>query len=156
MTTEHENRQLGGYKATLHNPNTSEEAKAHAAEVLKEHGHTVDGAQGESEHDHRVLGGYKATLHNPNTSAEAKSHAADVLAEHGVVVDTGAKENGHAHATRSHDAHTPQHAGQESASFEHEHRVLGGYKATVHNPNASTEAKENAQRILAEHGEAAE
>lgn len=27
---------IGGHKATLHNPNTSDEAKAHSKEVLKD------------------------------------------------------------------------------------------------------------------------
>lgn len=35
------NRVLGGYKATLKNPNVSEEAKEHAREVLEEHGMEV-------------------------------------------------------------------------------------------------------------------
>ncbi|KAF8639148.1 hypothetical protein AX17_001637 [Amanita inopinata Kibby_2008] len=37
-----ENREIGGYKATLHNPRVSEAAKEHAREVLKEHGVEVD------------------------------------------------------------------------------------------------------------------
>ncbi|WWC70651.1 uncharacterized protein I206_104602 [Kwoniella pini CBS 10737] len=147
MSNEHENRQLGGFKATLHNPNTSPEAKAHAASVLAEHGldvsndnsttkasiktenHVGDSHNGhsdqegphydgkDSEHQHRVLGGYKATLHNPNTSSEAKEHAKEVLKE-------GEK---------------------------HEHHVIGGYKATLHNPNTSESAKEHAKEVLKEH-----
>jgi len=38
---EHDNRVLGGYKATLKNPNVSEEAKEHAKEVLEESGESV-------------------------------------------------------------------------------------------------------------------
>jgi len=34
-TDQHTNRVLGGYKATLKNPNVSEEAKEHAREVLE-------------------------------------------------------------------------------------------------------------------------
>ncbi|KAK8858487.1 hypothetical protein IAR55_002714 [Kwoniella newhampshirensis] len=84
---EHENRQLGGYKATIHNPNTSTEAKEHAAEILAEHGVKTDYPTHQSkeaqQHEHHVIGGYKATLHNPNVSDEAKQHAKEVLKEHG-------------------------------------------------------------------------
>lgn len=57
----------GGYKATLHNPNTSAEAKHSAAQKLEElgqtggsttHTHTshTGGLPDQSQHDHRVLG----------------------------------------------------------------------------------------------------
>nr|VWP01262.1 Protein kinase domain-containing protein [Ganoderma boninense] len=83
--TQHEsNRVLGGYKATLHNPRTSEEAKRHAREILEADGYTVEPAEGmtEDEHQTRVLAGYKAALHNPRVSKEAKDHAKEYLAEH--------------------------------------------------------------------------
>ncbi|WRT67671.1 uncharacterized protein IL334_004643 [Kwoniella shivajii] len=146
MSSEHEHRQLGGYKATLHNPNASTEAKAHAAEILEENGIDVNDQSTEkhhdghahsgnhqahdghahkndqlSEHEHRVLGGYKAALHNPNVSEEAKQHAKEVLGQ------------------------------TEDKDDEHEHRVLGGYKAALHNPNVSADAKEHAKEVLKEH-----
>jgi hypothetical protein len=50
-------------------PNTSEAAKEHAAEVLADAGVEVErgttgtsGTSEEAKHEHRVLGGYKATL----------------------------------------------------------------------------------------------
>jgi len=81
----------------------SDEAKAHAREMLDENAHS-------SSHDHksgdqsenRRMGGYKATLKSkfdasvctlpqvnevlidPNVSDEAKEHAEEVLKEHGV------------------------------------------------------------------------
>ncbi|KDQ57722.1 hypothetical protein JAAARDRAFT_194009 [Jaapia argillacea MUCL 33604] len=81
------NRQMGGYKATLKNPNVSEEAKAHAREILKEDGYTFDRPEGatEEEHETRVLAGYKAALHNDRVSAEAKAHARQYLKEHGAL-----------------------------------------------------------------------
>jgi hypothetical protein len=33
----------------------------------------------------------------------------------------------------------------------HENRVIGGYKATLKNPHASEEAKQQAERVLKEH-----
>ncbi|KAI0741475.1 Conidiation protein 6-domain-containing protein [Daedaleopsis nitida] len=81
-TNGHEiNRVLGGYKATLHNPNVSSQAKEHAREVLGE----VDGDSGttQDEHQMHVNAGYKAALHNPNVSREAKAHAREYLEEHG-------------------------------------------------------------------------
>ncbi|WVQ65895.1 uncharacterized protein L199_004073 [Kwoniella botswanensis] len=118
-----------------------------------------------SEHGHRQLGGYKATLHNPNTSLEAKAHAAQVLTEAGVdlsndptvstfkasasTIDgyhTHTTHDGHAHP---HDGHSHNHAdgGEE---MKHEHHVLGGYKATLSNPNTSEQAKEHAEKVLKE------
>ncbi|KAF5341869.1 hypothetical protein D9611_001866 [Ephemerocybe angulata] len=53
-------RVASGYKATIHNPNVSEEAKDRAREHL-----AALGESGENqEADHRVLGGYKATMHS--------------------------------------------------------------------------------------------
>lgn len=57
-----------GLKASIHNPNVSEEAKQRAAERLESMGtgetlgqHTVSPPSSEHEQS-RVLGGYKATL----------------------------------------------------------------------------------------------
>ncbi|KAI0780335.1 Conidiation protein 6-domain-containing protein [Fomes fomentarius] len=81
--TGHEtNRVLGGYKATLHNPNTSAEAKEHAREVLEGESYSGGGGQ-EDLHQTRVNAGYKAALHNPNVSSEAKEHAKEYLDEQG-------------------------------------------------------------------------
>ncbi|KAK7047710.1 hypothetical protein VNI00_006481 [Paramarasmius palmivorus] len=79
---------LGGYKATLSNPNTSETAKDHAREVLDAAGvpdYTGSTEAEFSEHDTRVLAGYKAALNNPRVSAEAKLHAAEYLKERGAM-----------------------------------------------------------------------
>ena len=62
MSTGLTDNQVRGYKATLHNPRVSVEAKEHAQQVLE--GDTApkraEGLQGE-EHQSRHLGGKKAT-----------------------------------------------------------------------------------------------
>ena len=83
--------------------NTSEQAKAHAREVLEAAGYTVerDPDVSEDEHEKRVLAGYKAALHSeciacvyriffgsnfepdPRVSAEAKQHAKQYLEQYG-------------------------------------------------------------------------
>ncbi|KAI0790704.1 Conidiation protein 6-domain-containing protein [Abortiporus biennis] len=83
-SSDHDNRVLGGYKATLTSERTSEQAKAHAREVLEAAGYHVEREAGvsETEHQNRVISGYKAALHNPRVSAEAKEHAKQYLKEH--------------------------------------------------------------------------
>ncbi|KAI0323878.1 hypothetical protein GY45DRAFT_1399012 [Cubamyces sp. BRFM 1775] len=79
------NRVLGGYKATLHNPRTSEEAKRHAREILEADGYQFERPEGmtEDEHQKRVNAGYKAALSNLRVSQEAEQHAREYLQEHG-------------------------------------------------------------------------
>ncbi|WWC88787.1 uncharacterized protein L201_003700 [Kwoniella dendrophila CBS 6074] len=110
-----------------------------------------------SEHEHRQLGGYKATLHNPNTSPEAKAHAVEVLKEHGIDVNEdaltkkpldGQTHNGQGHNGETHSNNVHSHS--DGSQAEHEHRVMGGYKAALHNPNVSDEAKQHAQEVLKE------
>ncbi|KZT68280.1 hypothetical protein DAEQUDRAFT_712122 [Daedalea quercina L-15889] len=83
-TEQHNKRELGGYKATLHNDRTSSQAKEHAREVLEAAGYTIEPGPGMSqdEHETRVLAGYKAALHNPRVSEAAKQHAQEYLREH--------------------------------------------------------------------------
>ncbi|KAG8886084.1 hypothetical protein FRB97_007960 [Tulasnella sp. 331] len=125
----HSNRVIGGYKATLNNPNVSQEAKDRAEAVLGEQGYEVSYVKETDSHTNRVLGGYKATLSNPNTSEEAKMHAAAVL-----------------------DGEEPPSKGAGTQEEQYLHRVIGGYKATLSNPNTSDEAKEQARLKLKEHG----
>ncbi|GAO47919.1 hypothetical protein G7K_2115-t1 [Saitoella complicata NRRL Y-17804] len=80
----------GGYKATLSNPNTSDEAKQHAQEVLDnglqeqvDDQKLADEEGTGAKNTGNVIGGYKATLKNPNVSEEAKEHAQDKLDEFG-------------------------------------------------------------------------
>ncbi|KAI9730062.1 MAG: hypothetical protein M1834_006054 [Cirrosporium novae-zelandiae] len=62
---------IGGYKASIHNPNTSKEAKDHSRQVLdEEFGIHVD-----NKNPVNVAGGLKAAISNPNVSNEAKESA---------------------------------------------------------------------------------
>jgi len=86
---------IGGHKANIANPNTSDESKEHSRQVIQEvedgnvdHLSGNDRSTDESDKEtNRVLGGYKATLHNPNTGEEAKQRAKEKLEGHGVEVD---------------------------------------------------------------------
>ncbi|KAG7439902.1 uncharacterized protein BT62DRAFT_957605 [Guyanagaster necrorhizus] len=116
---------ISGLKATISNPNTSEDAKALAQERLNEL--TGVNVQEEEHHMKRTLGGYKATLHNEGTSKEAKQHAREVLEAAGI-----------------------DPSGLKSDS-EHETRVIAGYKAALHNPRVSAGAKQHAEEYLKAH-----
>jgi len=63
MSTELTDNQVRGYKATLHNPRVSDEAKEHAQQVLEGDAapKRAEDLQGE-EHQTHPLGGKKATL----------------------------------------------------------------------------------------------
>ncbi|KAL1745345.1 Conidiation protein 6-domain-containing protein, partial [Schizophyllum fasciatum] len=77
------NRVAAGLKATVHNPNVSEEAKQSATERLHDMGTDVEGAPTASGKDEgNVIRGYKAALHNPRVGDEAKERAQDYLEEH--------------------------------------------------------------------------
>ncbi|KAF9792761.1 hypothetical protein BJ322DRAFT_73687 [Thelephora terrestris] len=133
-TTKDQGHVIGGLKAAISNPNTSEEAKERAAERLEEMGESAPAHQELGTHQ---IAGYKATITNPNTSEEAKQHAREVL-------ETGGGEKPEKHAR-----HSPTH----SPHDEHTKRVLAGYKAALHNANVSDEAKERAKDFLRDHGE---
>jgi len=127
---------IGGYKATLSNPNVSEEAKEHARKMLSDKGADLETHHSKGAHLGNVIGGYKATLSNPNVSDEAKEHAKQMLEE------LGAEEYEYSHKyQRTHHAR--------GGNF---NNVMGGYKATLHNENASEEAKEHAAQVLEENG----
>jgi len=85
----------------------------------------------------RVAGGHKAALHNPNVSAEAKEHSRRVIEE---IQGPGTQ------AVREDDATEPSSRLDDKSK--EETRVLGGYKATLKNPNVGDEAKQRAQQIL--------
>ncbi|KAF8626856.1 hypothetical protein AX15_004676 [Amanita polypyramis BW_CC] len=80
------NRVAGGYKATMANPNTSDEAKQSARERLEEmepelesHHKRVAVEDVSGKNTGNVIGGHKANLNNPNTSQEAKEHSRQIL-----------------------------------------------------------------------------
>jgi len=189
----HEHRVAGGYKATISNPNTSEEAKEHARLKLAEMGAEYEdepqmqyreeehrGEHHDSAHHSRVMAGYKATISNPNNSEEAKEHARRMLAEMSEEHNRGSRTtrrhedevhqnrvlSGYQATSKNPNVSTEvkEHAeavlsGQEtydernpSAEEKHAHRVQAGYKATLSNPNTSEEAKQHAREVLAEGG----
>jgi len=142
MSAEHEHRVEGGYKATLSNPNSSEEAKKHAQEMLDKAGVDANEKRStdtsnfseEEKHKHRVEGGYKATLSNSRSSEEAKKHAQAMLDK--IAAGEELPESERAHQLQSSDKE------------KHLHRVEGGYKGTLSNANSSEEAKKHAQAML--------
>ncbi|KJA25228.1 hypothetical protein HYPSUDRAFT_134942, partial [Hypholoma sublateritium FD-334 SS-4] len=85
----------------------------------------------------RVAAGLKAVLHNPNTTAQARAHAHERLIAMGVETEPLAEKD----------------TGAKADTKAHEHHVLGGYKATLKNPNVSEAAKLHAEEVLHEHGE---
>lgn len=129
----HEDNVVRGLKAAINNPRVSDEAKAHDRERLREMGQPVP------KDPSNVIRGLKAAIHNPNVSEEAKERDRQRLLEMG---ETLPEDN-----TTS----APRTRSQEAE--EHEHRVLGGYKATLSNPNAGHDAKARAQDILESAGE---
>ncbi|TFK67638.1 hypothetical protein BDN72DRAFT_960877 [Pluteus cervinus] len=78
-----------------------------------------------------VAGGLKAAIHNPNVSEEAKESAKARLEEMGTGVES---------TTSGSDAG--------DAGLKNEGNVIGGYKATLKNPNVSDEAKQHAEQVL--------
>merc|ERR1711879_241288 len=76
---------VGGHKANLSNPNTSDESKQHSKEVLQdiENGGDANAvsSSGGDKNPNNVAGGLKATLNNPNTSDEAKQSAKERLGQ---------------------------------------------------------------------------
>nr|POE54486.1 conidiation-specific protein 6 [Quercus suber] len=75
---------VGGHKANINNPNTSEESKQHSKDVLENELNGGDVGQGQDEgakNPNNVAGGLKATINNPNVSDEAKQNAKERLNE---------------------------------------------------------------------------
>ncbi|KAI4517424.1 hypothetical protein K525DRAFT_210931 [Schizophyllum commune Loenen D] len=77
-------RVAAGLKASIHNPNVSDEAKQSATERLHDMGADVDDAPSTTsgKNEDNVIRGYKATLHNPRVGDEAKERAQEYLEEH--------------------------------------------------------------------------
>ncbi|KAF8909671.1 Conidiation protein 6-domain-containing protein [Gymnopilus junonius] len=121
-----------------------------------------------------VARGLKGTIHNPNTSTEAKESAAERLEQMGSDVPqdfsgsktesaTGSRNlrsTGAAGAGQQHGENDEEDVYEESPDervTENEglaagetNRVIGGYKATLKNPNVSQGAKKHAEEVLRE------
>jgi len=180
---------VGGYKATLSNPRTSDQARDHAEKKLNDLGVKHDSASrherslnmGEENADN-VIGGHNATISNPHTSTEATQHSKKVL-NNSVVENTHGREHdttqhhrggqGFVYDSASRSPYSSYRPTQETASHvRHDtphseilhmnqndsHKitmgntgnVIGGYKATISNPNTSDQAKEHARHVLDE------
>ncbi|KAL5356239.1 hypothetical protein BJX96DRAFT_104543 [Aspergillus floccosus] len=94
MSAEGKVNAMRGYKSTLSNPRTSQEAKKHAQGMLHELGgeqpreehHVREAHRTHEEHGkdpHRVISGLKAAMHNPNVSERGRQHAGERLSEMG-------------------------------------------------------------------------
>ncbi|KAF8914505.1 Conidiation protein 6-domain-containing protein [Mucidula mucida] len=110
-----------------------------------------------------VARGLKSTMHNPRVSDKAKADASARLDEMSGDTDDSVipQEQDSAYDeeeyedddmeevdnTTSKKASQPLHTGERDL---HEVRVLAGYKATLHNPRVSNEAKQHAEEVLAE------
>jgi Fe2+ transport system protein FeoA len=94
-------RVAAGLKASIHNPQVSEEAKTKARERLHDMGAAED-----SQNKH-VAAGLKAAIHNPNVSAEAKQRDIERLHEMGIEIDeeTSAKLGKHSVGEKEKDPH---------------------------------------------------
>ncbi|KAL4875403.1 Conidiation protein 6-domain-containing protein [Aspergillus karnatakaensis] len=86
MTTEDRLNQMRGYKATLNNPNVSDEAKQNAQDVLdNELGNSqpseeLYNARGDYDKSpNRVSGGLKAAINNPGVPESGKQKAREKL-----------------------------------------------------------------------------
>ncbi|EDP47341.1 hypothetical protein KXW98_008895 [Aspergillus fumigatus] len=71
---------MRGYKATLRNPNVSQQAKQHAQQELDryESGYATSKSE-EDRHASNVKRGLKAATHNPNVTDMGKKQARDKL-----------------------------------------------------------------------------
>ncbi|KAF5651493.1 conidiation 6 (con-6) [Fusarium sp. NRRL 52700] len=69
----------GGHKATISNPNTSEEAKENSRQVLENEFNVTGAGDNKEKNPGNVAGGLKATLSNPSVSDEAKQNAKERL-----------------------------------------------------------------------------
>ncbi|KAL0948990.1 hypothetical protein HGRIS_009089 [Hohenbuehelia grisea] len=116
----------------------------------------------EHKNETQVKAGYKATIHNPQTSAAAKDKAARKLEEMGagaeIPSDFSEVNNGADQSDMGdfivedeiYDGVTVDGKSKAGGSTKGRGNVLGGYKATLKNPNVGEEAKERARAILEE------
>ncbi|GFZ45336.1 hypothetical protein JCM24511_03062 [Saitozyma sp. JCM 24511] len=66
------------------------------------------------------------------------------------VVEAHEHKPGHAHPHNAHPGYEKHDHHLHEA--DNDGRILGGFKATLHNPNVSVEAKEHAANVLLENG----
>ncbi|KAI4165559.1 MAG: hypothetical protein LQ342_000972 [Letrouitia transgressa] len=82
---EEQSSKIAGYKATLSNPNVSDEAKENARQILDNELQGGDAGTGavvrdnEQKNPGNVAGGLKAAINNPNVTEEGKRAAQEKL-----------------------------------------------------------------------------
>ncbi|KAF5325431.1 hypothetical protein D9619_009767 [Psilocybe cf. subviscida] len=121
----HEEHVAAGLKASMHNPNVSDNAKDRSARRLREMGASDEAATKTSS----KKGPSKASVSHIDDTAEVEAGGdlgGDFL---------GQKAGAHPDKS-SHKAQV------------HQHRVISGYKATLKNPRVSESAKSNAREQL--------
>ncbi|GIJ98295.1 hypothetical protein Aspvir_000411 [Aspergillus viridinutans] len=90
---------MRGYKATLKNPRTSDEAKQHAKDVLDNelHGdqprHDLYAIRQQNKEPNRVAGGLKAAQRNPRVKPRGKESAGEKLDALGRARDEQAQQD---------------------------------------------------------------
>ncbi|KAJ6567074.1 Conidiation protein 6-domain-containing protein [Mycena capillaripes] len=112
----------------------------------------------------RVAAGYKAALAREEVSDEAKARAQERLEEMGAMSTEADDEYtpDETHSTNKATSNKEKHAREilEAAGYtvtekghedKNQERVLAGYKAALHNPRVSDEAKAHAREYLEEH-----
>ncbi|TRM70330.1 Conidiation protein 6-domain-containing protein [Schizophyllum amplum] len=124
----------------------------------------------------RVAAGLKATINNPNVGEEAKDSASERLREMGADQPRSTAKSDYTRGVDAEDVDDEYVPGRDeertglsdyteepsrgvatgstAGSGKDEGNVIRGYKATLHNPRVSDEAKDRAQEYLEEHGAA--
>ncbi|KPV71882.1 uncharacterized protein RHOBADRAFT_47332 [Rhodotorula graminis WP1] len=110
----------------------------------------------EKDYDH-VVRGYKAAEHNPRFTEQTHKNAEHIRHDLEAAHDEQELQENQPHDTRHHhsDSHAKDklHKGESHEDEVHRHRVIGGYKGTLHRDGVSEEAKEHAREKLRELGE---
>ncbi|KAF8528045.1 hypothetical protein BU17DRAFT_81273 [Hysterangium stoloniferum] len=91
--------------------------------------------------------GYKAAAHNPNVSEESKERVRGQLARVGMTDENTSRRS---QTSAPSNVKDPEDLPSARAGADPKN-VLSGYKATLHNPRVSEEAKERVTDILKEY-----
>ncbi|KAG6849175.1 hypothetical protein H0H93_010740 [Arthromyces matolae] len=100
--------------------------------------------------DTQIAGGYKAAAKNPKVSEEGKAHARQQLNE---MVEADANQTKRDFGL---DDDVPTGESSNNQCLGANTNVAGGYKATIKNPNVSSEAKAHAHERLQAMGTSAD
>jgi len=158
------NNVVGGYKATINNPNVSNQAKANAENVLNnlENSHpgiTEDSVATKSRKGQSSSAASTSTAYasnSNNTTQDVRSMANQIYDQSSkgdrigeAPVSQRRMEMAH-NETVEHDPSTGSLEHSESFHNKNINNVIGGYKATINNPNVGQHAKARAEHLLKE------